>query len=310
MEKIIVNLEEKQRIDKYLSETLKESRSKIEKMLDKECITCNGNIAKSSLKIKNGDVIEFVKEYREEIDLLPENIPIDIVFETENIIIINKPSGMVVHPGSGVYEHTLANALLYHVKNLSDINENRPGIVHRIDKDTSGLLVVAKNNKAHQILGEEFKIHNVKRKYIALVKGVLKHNHITVDAPIGRDEKNRKKMAVTEKNSKSAITHINVLKRFQDYTLVECILETGRTHQIRVHLSYIGYPIFNDPVYGKEEILGFGQFLHSSEIDLTEPITKEQLHFKVDLPKTFQDFLKKLEKQHDEKIDHGTKSET
>lgn len=298
MEKIIVDLEEKQRIDKYLSETLGESRSKIEKMLDQECITCNGVLAKSSLKVKMGDVIEFVRDFVEEIDLTPEDIPLDIVYESENILILNKPSGMVVHPGSGVFKHTLVHALLYHFKTLSDLNgEARPGIVHRIDKDTSGLLVVAKTNQAHQILAEDFKAHRVHRKYIALVKGVLKHNHITIDAPIGRDEKNRKKMAVTEKNSKSAVTHVNVLKRYSDYTLVECILETGRTHQIRVHLSYIGYPIFNDPLYGKEDIEGFGQFLHSSEIDITEPITKEALHFKVELPQIFQDFLETLEKQ-------------
>jgi len=298
MKNIVVDSEEKVRIDKYLSEVLEDSRSRIGKMLEEECIHCNGKVAKSSLKVKCGDMIEFVREYHDEIDLTPENIPLDIVYESDNIIIINKPSGMVVHPGSGNHAHTLVNALLYHSKELSDMSgEERPGIVHRIDKDTSGLMVVAKNNKAHNVLADEFKNHTIERKYIALVNGILKHNHITIDAPIGRDEMNRKKMAVTEKNSKNAVTHVNVLKRFSRFTLVECTLETGRTHQIRVHLSYIGYPLFNDPLYGKEIEKGLGQFLHSSSITLKEPITKEELHFKVPLPEYFQSYINSLEEK-------------
>ena len=226
------------------------------------------------------------------------NIPLDIIFENENVILVNKPSGMVVHPGSGNKNHTLVNALLYHTNNLSEGSDNlRPGIVHRIDKDTSGLILIAKNNKAHEILADDFKHKRVKRKYIALVKGILAHNNITIDAPIGRDKIDRKKMMVTDLNSKDAVTHIKVLKRYHKYTLIECELETGRTHQIRVHLAYIGHPIFNDPVYQKDKTTSFGQFLHSSEITFKEPITKEQLHFKVDLPEYFQNFLDNLDNE-------------
>ena len=298
MKKFVVENIEKQRIDKYLSEVMDLSRSYISKMLDDECILLNGQVAKSSSKVKNGDVIELVKDYKEEISFEPEDIPLDIIFENENVILINKQSGLVVHPGSGNNSHTLVNALLYHTQELSNCNgEERPGIVHRIDKDTTGLILCAKNNKAHELLADNFKNKTIERKYIALVKGVLKHNHITIDAPIGRDETHRKKMAVTANNSKNAITHVKVLKRFSEYTLVECILETGRTHQIRVHMNYIGYPVFNDPLYSKEVISGFGQFLHSSEITFEEPITKEKLHFKVELPKIFQDYLEKLEQE-------------
>jgi len=301
MEKILVEIEAKERIDKYLTEQTEYSRSFIQKMLEKNCVLLNGEIAKQSDKVKQNDKIELLEFKEEEIDLTGENIPIEIVYETENIILVNKPSGLVVHPGSGNKKGTLVNAVLYHTKELSDCNGmERPGIVHRIDKDTSGLIVIAKNNKAHQILSEQFKNHTIERKYTALVKGILKHNHITIDAPIGRDEINRKKMTVTEKNSKHAVTHINVLKRYDGYTLVECLLETGRTHQIRVHMSYIGYPVFNDPVYSKEVIEGFGQFLHSSEITLEEQITKEKIHYKVPLPKEFQNFLEELEPKREE----------
>jgi len=299
---IEVKTEEKIRIDKYLSEELDCSRSFAEKMIESHCVLLNQKEVSSSTKVKTGDVICIVKEYVDETFLAPEDIPLDIVFEDENVILVNKPSGLVVHPGNGNKSGTLVNALLYHSKSLSDCNgSERPGIVHRIDKDTSGLLLVAKNNEAHNQLALDFQNKKVERKYIALVKGVLKHNFITIDAPIGRDIKNRIKMAVTDINSKSAVTHVNVLKRYREFTLVECVLETGRTHQIRVHMSYIGYPLYNDPLYGKEEIEGFGQFLHSSEITFTEPITKEVLHFKVPLPLIFQEFLDKLEKDVDSK---------
>ena len=284
-----------ERIDKYLSEVLEISRSTIAKMLETECILVNDKPVKASYKIKENDKITIVKEYVEDILLTPEKMPLDIVYESENVIVVNKPSGLVVHPGSGNKEHTLVNGLLYHT-NLSEGEENRPGIVHRIDKDTSGLMLVAKNNEAHQVLADDFKNKRVERKYIALVKGILKNNNIVIDAPIGRDEKNRKKMCVTDKNSKHAVTRVKVLKRYDKYTLIECVLETGRTHQIRVHMAYIGYPLFNDPVYGKEEIKGFGQFLHSHEITFEEPITKEKLHFEVPLPEVFQNFLDNLEK--------------
>ena len=292
-----------ERIDKYLSEVLEISRSTVAKMLETECILVNDKPVKASYKIKENDKITIVKEYVEDILLTPEKMPLDIVYESENVIVVNKPSGLVVHPGSGNKEHTLVNGLLYHT-NLSEGEENRPGIVHRIDKDTSGLMLVAKNNEAHQVLADDFKNKRVERKYIALVKVILKNNNIVIDAPIGRDEKNRKKMCVTDKNSKHAVTRVKVLKRFDKYTLIECVLETGRTHQIRVHMAYIGYPLFNDPVYGKEEIKGFGQFLHSHEITFEEPITKEKLHFEVPLPEVFQNFLDNLEendKNHIEK---------
>ncbi len=296
MQKIIVSEPVNERIDKYLSDITDYSRSLILKMLKEECILVNDNVVKASYKVKENDEIKIIKEYTEDIDLVPEDIPLDIVFEDENVILVNKPSGMVVHPGNGNSNHTLVNALLFHTKNLSLGSDTlRPGIVHRIDKDTSGLILVAKNNKAHEILAEDFKNKKVKRKYIALVKGILDYNHITIDAPIGRDKIERKKMAVTDVNSKDAITHVTVLKRFKKYTLIECELETGRTHQIRVHLAYIGHPIYNDPVYQKDKTSDFGQFLHSSEITFVEPITKENLHFKVPLPKDFQDFLDTLD---------------
>lgn len=284
------------RIDKYLSEITEYSRSLIGKMLEEECILLNGHSVKASFKVKEGDMIEIVKELSDEILLEPENIPLDIVFENENVLVVNKPSGMVVHPGSGNKSHTLVHALLYHTNQLSDCNgEVRPGIVHRIDKDTSGLMLVAKNNKVHELLADDFKHKRVKRTYIALVKGVLKHNHITIDAPIGRDEVDRKKMKVTDKNSKNAVTHVTVLKRYQDYTLIECTLETGRTHQIRVHMAYIGYPIYNDPVYQNQKTSEFGQFLHSAKLTFIEPITKEELHFEAPLPEEFQQFLDSIE---------------
>ena len=295
---IIVKEKVNERIDKYLSDVTDYSRSLILKMIKNEDILVNDNIVKASYKVAENDEIKIIKEYVEEIDLEPENIPLDIIFENENVILVNKPSGMVVHPGSGNKNHTLVNALLYHTKNLSEGSDNlRPGIVHRIDKDTSGLILIAKNNKAHEILADDFKHKRVKRKYIALVKGILAHNNITIDAPIGRDKIDRKKMMVTDLNSKDAVTHIKVLKRYHKYTLIECELETGRTHQIRVHLAYIGHPIFNDPVYQKDKTTSFGQFLHSSEITFKEPITKEQLHFKVDLPEYFQNFLDNLDNE-------------
>ncbi len=287
---------ENERIDKYLSLVTDYSRSLISKMLKEECILVNDNIVKPSYKVVYNDEIKIIKDYFEEIDLEPEDIFLDIVFENENVILVNKPSGMVVHPGNGNKNHTLVNALLYHTKNLSDGSDNlRPGIVHRIDKDTSGLILIAKNNKAHEILADDFKNKRIKRKYIALVKGILDYNNITIDAPIGRDKVDRKKMMVTDINGKNAVTHVKVLKRYKKYSLIECELETGRTHQIRVHLAYIGHPIFNDPVYQKDQTTSFGQFLHSSEITFNEPITKEQLHLKVPLPKYFKDFLEKIE---------------
>ena len=209
-------------------------------------------------------------------------------------MIINKPSGMVVHPGNGNQEHTLVNALMGYTTNLSDGSKTRPGIVHRIDKDTSGLMVVAKNNKSHELLAEAFKNKDIHRYYTALVIGELDTSEGLIDAPIGRDPSDRKRYTVTKQNGKNAITHFNILKRYKGYTLINLKLETGRTHQIRVHMKYIGYPIYNDPVYTKMKCTPFGQFLHSREIDFYHPITKEHLHFTAPLPKEFQDFLNTL----------------
>ncbi len=284
------------RIDKYLAATLDESRAVISKMIEQKFILVNNQPTKSSKALKENDLITIKDGYQEEIDIIPTKMDLDIVYEDENVILINKPSGLTVHPGSGNYQNTLVNGLLYYTKNLSDVNgDERPGIVHRIDKDTTGLILVAKNNKAHQILAEDFKNKKVKREYIALLNGVFPHNQATIDAPIGRDEVNRKQMKVTDKNSKKAITHLTVLKRYKNYTLVKLNLDTGRTHQIRVHMQYIGYPVFNDPVYSNKKCSEFGQFLHSTKISFTEPITKEKLEFEVPLPKEFQEYLDTLE---------------
>jgi 23S rRNA pseudouridine1911/1915/1917 synthase len=224
---------------------------------------------------------------------------INIIYEDDDIMVINKPSGLVVHPGSGNYDNTLVNGLLDYTNELSDNNgEERPGIVHRIDKDTSGLLLVAKNNNSHNILSEYFKNHDkIKREYIALICGEFPHETATIDAPIGRDPKDRKRMTVRKDNSKEAITHLKVLKRYKGYTLVSLILETGRTHQIRVHMNYIGYPIYNDPVYNTKKATEFGQFLHSYKMDFIHPITKKEMHFESELPEEFQNFLNTLEEK-------------
>ena len=295
--KYIVKDNLNERIDKYLSNLSEYNRSTILKLIKQEKVLVNKEKTKPSYQVKENDIIEITDELDINDDIVPENIPLNIVFENENVILINKPSNMVVHPGSGNKNHTLVNALMAYTKELSSINDSkiRPGIVHRIDKDTSGLILIAKNNKAHEILAHDFKEKNIQRKYIALVKGELKNKQITIDAPIGRDEKNRQRMKVTEHNSKNAITHVKVLKRYKNYTLVECQLETGRTHQIRVHLAYIGYPIFNDPIYQNQNTTPFGQFLHSSEITFKEPITKEIYHFTAPLPSEFKDFLNTLE---------------
>lgn len=284
------------RIDKYLTNYVDFSRTIISKMIDSEYILVNGKKVKANYVVKVGDIITVKDGFIEPLDIKAENIPIDIVYEDDDIIVVNKASGMVVHPGSGVREHTLVNALMYHTNCLSDINgEVRPGIVHRIDKDTSGLMVVAKNNKSHEILGNMLAHHDIKREYIALVKGVFPNETASIDAPIGRDKLNRKKMAVTKENSKNAITHLRVIKRYKDFTLLRLRLETGRTHQIRVHLAYIGYPVYNDPVYTSDKTTEFGQFLHSASIDFKHPITGKDMHFEVPLPNDFQVFIDSLE---------------
>ncbi len=286
------------RIDKYVTEHTNYSRNLVLNLLKSGNILVNDKIVKPSYKVHSKDIIT-IKDVKSPTDeIIPWNYPLDIVYEDDDIIIVNKPSGMVVHPGAGNKDHTLVNALKYHTDKLSDINGiERLGIVHRIDKDTSGLIIVAKTNKAHEILGEYFKNHSIKREYIALLCGVLPHDTATIDAPIGRDEKNRLRMTVTPNNSKRAITHLQVLKRYKDYTLVKARLETGRTHQIRVHTKYIGYPVYNDPVYASKSEGDFGQFLHSYSMEFIHPLTKEKMYFKRDVPKYFKDFLDKLEKE-------------
>lgn len=286
------------RIDKYLTNYLDYSRTIISKMIDEHFILVNEKSVKNNYIVRIGDIITVKDGFIEESNIEAENIPINIIYEDNDIMVINKESGMVVHPGSGVRSHTLVNALLYYTKNLSSVNgETRPGIVHRIDKDTSGIMIVAKNNKSHEILSEALAHHEIKRDYIALIKGEFLSDTATIDAPIGRCKTDRKKMAVTAENSKPAITHLRVIERYKDYTLVKLSLETGRTHQIRVHLEYIGFPIFNDPVYTNDKTTEFGQFLHSSSITFKHPITNEEMHFECDLPEYFEKTLNTLEKK-------------
>lgn len=294
------------RIDKYIADNTDYSRNLILNLIKNGDILVNDSKIKPSYKVKQGDKITINNVKTDTEDITPWDYPLDIVFEDDDIIIINKPSGMVVHPGNGNKGHTLVNALKSYTDKLSDINGvERLGIVHRIDKDTSGLIMVAKTNKAHEILGEYFKEHSIKREYIALLCGIFPHDTATIDAPIGRDEKNRLRMTVTPNNSKKAITHLEVLKRYKaGYTLVKARLETGRTHQIRVHTKYIGYPVYNDPVYSNKSIDDFGQFLHSYSMEFIHPITKEKMYFKRDVPKYFKDFLDKLD--NEEKLEQDT----
>lgn len=286
------------RIDKYLCDNTEYTRSKIQKMIETGNILVNGNKVKDSYKVKENDNIE-ITELIEETDILPENIPLDIYYEDDDLIVVNKPSGMVVHPAPGNREGTLVNALLYHTKNLSTINTLiRPGIVHRIDADTSGLLLVAKNDRAHNILADAIAKKEVVREYIALVEGIIKEDTATIDAPIGRDVNNRKKMCVTSENSKEAITHFRVIERLNNATLIRCKLETGRTHQIRVHMASIGHPLVGDLVYGhnKQKIKIEGQALHAKTLGFIHPSTREYMEFNSELPDYFNDILRELRK--------------
>ena len=275
------------RLDKVCSEIFSDySRSQIKQLLDGGNITVNGKTEKAKYKVKSGDVIRLEEPETKTLELRPENIPLDIVYEDDDVIVINKPQGMVVHPAPGHDEHTLVNALLYHC----------PGIVHRIDKDTSGLLMVAKNDKAHRSLAKQLKDKTNIREYVALVHGRIAEDEGTINAPIGRSLKDRKKQAVV-KDGRNAVTHFEVLKRYRDYTFVKCILETGRTHQIRVHMKYIGHPLVGDPLYGpKKTIKGNGQFLHAGKLGFVHPTTGKLLIFEAPLPKIFQECLEKLDK--------------
>ena len=295
----VENLEKNERIDKYLSSKLDDnfSRAKIQKLIDEELILVNDKVIKSSYKVSNGDVI-LITDKEEDMSVKPEKMDIDIVYEDNDVMVINKKSGVVVHPAPGNYSGTLVNGLMYLSKDLSHVNgEFRPGIVHRIDKDTSGLLIVAKNDKAHRILAEELKEKKIKRKYIALVSGVINHDVGEIDAPIGRDPSDRKKMCVTSTNSKDAITHFRVLERYKNASLIECELETGRTHQIRVHMKYIDHPVINDPVYGKSNHGEFGQLLHAKEITFTHPTTKEIMTFSCEVPEEFNKILEEYKEE-------------
>ena len=285
------------RIDKYLRDNTEYSREFIQKLIDNDLILVNDKKVKPSYKVEIDDkIIVNNEDFKEDWEIVPTKMDLNIVYEDNDIIVIDKPSGLVVHPGSGNYTNTLVNGLMDYTKNLSNINGDiRPGIVHRIDKDTSGLLLIAKSNKAHEILADDFKEKRIKREYIALLNGVFKQGSATIDAPIGRDKKYRERMTVTAENSKNAVTHMKVLKRYNKYTLVSCILETGRTHQIRVHMAYIGYPVHNDPVYAKGEATSFGQFLHSYKMKFIHPLTKNEMEFIAPLPEEFEEFLKTID---------------
>lgn len=292
------------RIDAYMAEKYNDiSRVAIQRLIENGKILVNGKKVKASYKVQVNDKITMEEEKAVEIELKAQDIPVEIIYEDRDIIIVNKPKGMVVHPANGNPDGTLVNAIMSICKeSLSGIGgEIRPGIVHRLDKDTSGILIVAKNDKAHVNLSEQIKEHKVKKTYIALVKGIVKENNATINMPIGRSEKDRKKMAVTKKG-KEAITHFKVLKRYDKYTLLEINIETGRTHQIRVHLSQIGYPIVGDEVYskGKNEWNIKGQCLHAKSLDFKHPITNENMHLEAKIPQYFEKILEELKEREKE----------
>lgn len=289
------------RLDKFIADNIPSlSRSAAVSLIEREMVFVNGKNVSKNYKLAPGDRVEVTEPDPVAYEAKAENIPLDIVYEDGDLLVVNKPKGMVVHPAAGNYDGTLVNALLYHCgDSLSGINGvMRPGIVHRIDKDTSGLLIVAKNDFAHASLAEQIKEHSFTREYETVVFGNIKTDSGTVDAPIGRNPNDRKKMCVTEKNSRNAVTHYFVLERFGSYTHLKCRLETGRTHQIRVHMAYIGHPVSGDPVYGvKSEKVPFsGQCLHARKIGFVHPRTSKYLEFESQLPEYFDSFLKKLRK--------------
>ena len=294
MQELVVG-EYSKRLDSYLSSVLDISRSKVSKMIKDGNVLVNGNKCKASDSVDVDDKISY-EIINEEIKVEAEDIPLDIVYEDDDVIVVNKPNGMVVHPAVGNKSGTLVNALMHHSKNLSSINgEFRPGIVHRIDAYTTGLLMVAKNDKAHEALSRQLQDKTITRKYIALVWGVIPNDTGVIDAPIMRDKSDRKKMAVGNINSKDAVTHFKVLERFNDATLIELKLETGRTHQIRVHLSYIGHPVVNDPVYGRRKLIDeTGQCLHAKTLGFIHPTTHKYMEFDSELPECFINILNKF----------------
>lgn len=293
---------EPERIDKYIS-TLEEelTRSYVQKLMEQGKVLCNGKKVRSSIRVAAGDEIILYLPSPEPLEVQPENIPLDVVYEDDQLMVINKPKGMVVHPAAGNESGTLVNAVLYHAKGkLSGINGViRPGIVHRLDKNTSGLIVVAKTNEAHLSLAEQIKEKTCSRIYLCLVRGNLREESGTVDAPIGRNPSQRKKMCVTQKNSRNAVTHYQVLERFGDYTLVKCRLETGRTHQIRVHMQHIGHPVMGDEEYGggKNPFGLHSQALHAVEIGFVHPTSGERMTFSCPLPEYFEKILERLRRR-------------
>lgn len=299
MENKIIIADKSERLDVFLSEKLDKTRSAVKKLVDDGEITVGGNKVKAGRTLKIGEEIFVSIPDPVKLDLEAENIPLDIIYQDKDIAIINKPQGMTVHAGNGTHGSTLVNALLYHLDSLSGINGViRPGIVHRIDKDTSGLLVVAKNDAAHLSLSEQIKNKTCHRIYLALLEGTVKQNDGIIDTFIGRSDKNRTMMAVKD-SGRRAVTHFKVLKRYKEFTFAEFRLETGRTHQIRVHCKYIGHPIVGDPVYGyeKQKFKLNGQLLHAWKLELTHPFTGERMSFEAPLPDYFQAVLQKLDKQ-------------
>ncbi|AHN20829.1 RluA family pseudouridine synthase [Lysinibacillus sphaericus] len=299
MTQVSYTIEEQQqgeRIDKAVSSIQNEwSRTQISNWITEGIVKVNGEAVKAKYKVKAGDVVEIIVPEAEPLDVIAENLDLEIVYEDADVLVVNKPKGMVVHPAPGHLTGTLVNGLMYHCTDLSGINGiMRPGIVHRIDKDTSGLLMVAKNDKAHESLVEQLVNKTVTRKYTALVHGHIAHDKGTIDAPIGRDQKDRQKQAVVDKG-KHAVTHFQVIERFGDYTLVECRLETGRTHQIRVHMQYIGFPLVGDPKYGPRKTMDFGgQVLHAGVLGFTHPTTGEYMEFEAPLPVDYVQLLDEL----------------
>jgi len=299
MTQVSYTIEEQQqgeRIDKAISSIQTEwSRTQISNWITDGIVKVNGETVKAKYKVKAGDVVEITVPEAEPLDVIAENLALDIVYEDADVLVVNKPKGMVVHPAPGHMTGTLVNGLMYHCKDLSGINGIlRPGIVHRIDKDTSGLLMVAKNDVAHESLVEQLVNKTVTRKYTALVHGHIAHDKGTIDAPIGRDQKDRQKQAVVDKG-KHAVTHFQVIERFGDYTLVECRLETGRTHQIRVHMNYIGFPLVGDPKYGPRKTIDFGgQVLHAGVLGFIHPSTGEYMEFEAPLPVDYVQLLEEL----------------
>ncbi|CQD25875.1 RluA family pseudouridine synthase [Staphylococcus capitis] len=288
-----------QRIDKFLSESNDAwSRSQLQDWIKEDLVKVNDKVIKSNYKVKLNDHIIVTEKEVVEADIQPEDLDLDIYYEDDDVAIVYKPKGMVVHPSPGHYTGTLVNGLMYQIKNLSGINgEIRPGIVHRIDKDTSGLLMVAKNDITHRGLVEQLMAKSVKRKYTALVHGNIPHDYGTVDAPIGRNKNDRQAMAVVD-DGKEAVTHFNVIEHFKDYTLIECELETGRTHQIRVHMKYIGYPLVGDPKYGPKRTLDIGgQALHAGVIGFEHPVTHEYIERSTELPNDFKDLLEDIRRR-------------